>query len=371
MSKASGIINMTGSHIWVEGMQDYRPIGAFSFLGRYRVVDFPMSNFSNSGIDRISVVAGSNPRSLTEHINDGRHYNINSKRGNVEILFAENSAKNSIYNTDIACLSKNMENIKKMHRDYVVIAPSHIIYAMDYSEVLDAHKASGADITMVYHSTKRANKLYANCYYLTLNKQKGVLGLHINRGDEAERDISLDTYVMKTALFEELVNKAKALSSMYTLAQVINASCAELDVRAYAHEGYVSAITDLHQYYYGNLELLDMKQAEELVTEEWPIYTRTNDSAPTKYGVDAEVKHSVVSNGCMIDGTVENSIIGRECTIKKGAVIKNSVILPDTLVEENVTVECQVVDKHSKLIHCDKLVATPENPGYVKRGDTL
>ena len=93
MAKASGIINMTGNHIWVEGMQDYRPIGAFSFLGRYRVVDFPMSNFSNSGIDRISVVAGNNPRSLTEHIGDGRHYNINSKRGNVEILFAENSAK--------------------------------------------------------------------------------------------------------------------------------------------------------------------------------------------------------------------------------------------------------------------------------------
>ncbi len=371
MAKASGIINMTGSHIWVEGMQEYRTIGAFSFLGRYRVIDFPMSNFSNSGIDRISVVAGRNPRSLTEHIGDGRHYNINSKRGNVEILFAENSAQNSIYNTDIACFSKNIENIVKKNREYVVIAPSHFVYKMDFSEMLDSHVASGADITVLYHGTKRANLLYANCYYLTLNKQKGVLGFEINKGDEGARDISLDTYVMKTDLFVELVQKAQSLSSMYTLAQIINASCADLDIRGYAHKGYVAAITDLHQYYYGNLELLDMTQAEELVSEEWPIYTRTNDSAPTTYGVDAEVKHSVVSNGCTIDGVVEDSIIGRGCTIKKGAVVKNCVILPDTLIESGVTVEYQVVDKHSKLIHSTTLTATDTNPGYVRRGDIL
>lgn len=371
MAKASGIINMTGNHIWVEGMQDYRPIGAFSFLGRYRVVDFPMSNFSNSGIDRISVVAGSNPRSLTEHLGDGRHYNINSKRGNVEILFAENNAKNSIYNTDIACFSKDMENIKKMHREYVVIAPSHIVYKMDYSKALEAHIASGADITVVYHNTQRADILYPNCYYVTLNKQKGVLSFDIHKGDEACRDISLDTYIMKTELFEELVNKAKSLSSMYTLTQVINASCADLDVRGYEHKGFIVAITDLQQYFYGNLELLDMEKAEDLINEDWPIYTRTNDSCPTKYYDTADVKHSVISNGCLIEGTVENSIIGRGCTIKKGAVIKNSLILPDSVIEEGVVVECQVVDKHSKLIHCDKLIAEYTNCGYVKRGDTL
>ena len=107
MAKAFGIINTTGNHIWVEGMQEYRPIGAFSFLGKYRVIDFPMSNFSNSGIDRIHVIAGSKPRSLTEHIGSGRHYNINSKIGNVQILFAENQSRNSIYNTDIAVLDEN------------------------------------------------------------------------------------------------------------------------------------------------------------------------------------------------------------------------------------------------------------------------
>lgn len=371
MAKASGIINTTGNHIWVEGMQEYRPIGAFSFLGRYRVIDFPMSNLSNSGIDRINILVGSKPRSITEHIGDGRQYNINSKRGKVEILFAETNGKNSIYNTDVAVFAENMRDIKKMGNPYVIITPSHMVFKMDYSELLDAHVASGADVTLLYHKACRANLLYLNCDYVELNRQQGVLEIAKNRGNEAERDIFLDTYVMKIELFEELVNKAKEMSSMFTFAQIVNIVCKDLDVRGYEHKGFLAAITDLQNYYLSNIELLDMEIAEELVNADWPIYTRTNDSCPTKYFKTADVKHSVVSNGCLIEGTVENSIIGRGCTIKKGAVIKNSVVLPDTLIEEGIELDYQVVDKHSNLIHCDKLIGTADNVGYVKRGDTL
>ena len=372
MAKAFGIINTTGNHIWVEGMQDYRPIGAFSFLGKYRVIDFPMSNFSNSGIDRIHLIAGSKPRSLTEHVGSGRHYNINSKRGNVQILFAENYSRNSIYNTDIAVLDENLaDSVAKMKEPYVVVAPSHMVFKQDYKALLDAHVASGADITLLYHSTEEATSRFLNCDYVELNRQKGVLSIAKNRGNEASRDIFMDTYVMKTELFVELIKKAKALSSMYTLAQIVNLSCAELDVRGYAHEGYFAAVTDLKSYYNANLALLDIDAAEELFSEDWPIYTRTNDSAPTQYFADANVKQSVVSNGCFIKGTVENSIIGRGCTIEEGVVIKNSVVLPDTYIAKDIVLDCQVVDKHSKLLHCKELIATVEEPGYVKRGDTL
>ena len=372
MAKAFGIINTTGNHIWVEGMQDYRPIGAFSFLGRYRIVDFPMSNFSNSGIDRIHVIAGSKPRSLTEHIGSGRHYNINSKRGNVQLLFAENQSRNSIYNTDIAVLDDNLaDSVAKMNEPYVIVVPSHMVFKQDYKALLDAHVASGADITLLYHSTEEATSRFLNCDYVELNRQKGVLAIAKNRGNEAQRDIFLDTYVMKTDLFVELIKKAKALSSMYTLAQIVNLSCAELDVRGYAHEGYFAAITDLKSYYDANLALLDMDEAEALINESWPIYTRTNDSAPTQYFPTANVKQSAVSNGCLIKGSIENSIIGRGCTIEEGAVIKNSVVLPDTYIAADTVVSCQVVDKHSKLLHCKELIATVEEPGYVKRSDTL
>ena len=121
MAKAFGIVNTSGNHIWVEGMQDYRPIGAFSFMGRYRITDFPISNLSNSDIDRIQVFAGANPRSLIEHVGSGRHYNINSKRGKLQILFAESQSKNDIYNTDIAAFWANLDNIQKMKEEKISI----------------------------------------------------------------------------------------------------------------------------------------------------------------------------------------------------------------------------------------------------------
>lgn len=372
MEKAFGVINTTGNHIWVEGMQDYRPIGAFSFLGRYRIVDFAMSNFSNSDIDRIHVLAGSKPRSLTEHLGTGRQYNINSKRGKVQILFADNYSRNSIYNTDIAAFHENMDDsIAKMAEPYVIVAPSHMVFKQDFKALLNDHIASGADITLLYHPTVCANEAYLNCNYLTLNRQNGVLAIAKNKGDEIQRNIFMDTYVMKTDLFMELIQKARALSSMYTLAQIVNLFCEELDVRGHAHEGYFAAITDFKSYYDANMSLLDIDSAEELINEDWPIYTRTNDSCPTKYLADADVKHSVISNGCLIEGTIENSIIGRGCTIKKGVVIKNSVVLPDSLIEEGIIIENHVIDKHSVLLHCKELIAPADAPGYVRRGDIL
>lgn len=371
MAKAFGIVNTSGNHIWVEGMQDYRPISAFSFLGRYRVVDFPISNMSNSGIDRIQVFAGNNPRSLIEHLGSGRHYNINSKKGKLQILFAESHSKNDIYNTDIAAFWANLDSIQKMKEEYVVITPSHMIFSMDFSMLLDEHAKSGADITLAYHAVNDATSNHLNCHFLTLNRQNGVLAISKNRGDEAVRDIFMDTYVMKKELFLNLIERARRLSSMYTLAQIVNIVCEEMDVRSYKHEGYFAAITNFKSYYDANLSLIDYDSTKDLFDEEWPIYTRTNDSCPTQYYDTAEVKQSVVSNGCIIEGSVINSVIGRGCTIKKGAVVKNAVILPDSYIAENILVENHVVGKHSKLIHCKELVADPETPGYVRRGDTL
>ncbi|MDY3919534.1 MAG: glucose-1-phosphate adenylyltransferase subunit GlgD [Candidatus Limivivens sp.] len=371
MYKAFGIINSSGNHIWVEGMQTYRPIGAFSFLGRYRVIDFPISNMSNSDIDRIQVYVRNNPRSLVEHIGTGRHYNINSKRGKLQTLFAKSSSENDIYNTDIAAFSENIESIEKMHHPYVVIAPSYMIYKADYNALLDSHIESGADITLLYHSVENAKEAFLNCDILNLNKQKGVLSIEKNRGAAKNRNIFMDTYIMKKELFIELIHKAQKLSSMYTLPQIVNIECSELDIRGVAHRGFFATITDFKSYYDANLALIDYKAAQNLFDENWPIYTRTNDSCPTQYFDTAEVKNSVVSNGCLIEGTVENSVIGRGCIIKKGAVIRNSVILPDALIGENVRVENQVVDKHTKLLHAKDIIATPEKPGYIRRGDTI
>lgn len=371
MYKAFGIINSSRRNIFVEGLQDYRPIGAFSFLGRYRVIDFPISNMSNSDIDRIQVYVNNKPRSLVEHLGTGRHYNINSKSGRLEVLFSQSSNKDDIYNTDISAYLENMECIDRMHHPYVVIAPAYMIYSADYSRLIESHIESNADITLLYHSVDDAKENYLNCCFLNLNRQKGVLSIEKNQGSAKSRNIFMDTYIMKKELFVELVNKARKISSMYTLADVVNAECEELDVRGIAHRGYFASITDFKSYYNANMSLIDYKAASELFHEDWPIYTRTNNSCPTHYFDSSVINNAVVSDGCSIEGTVENSIIGRGCTIKKGAVVKNSIILSGTVVGEDVHVINQVVDKHSQLIHVKEICGEQENPGYIKRSDTI
>ncbi len=189
MARAFGIVNFAGNHIQVEGMQAYRPVGAFSFLGRYRVIDFQISNMSNSGIDHIQVYIRRKPQSLTAHLGTGRHYNINSKRGRLQILYAELGTGLTIYNNDIAAYMENMEYIEKEHYPYVILAPSYMIYTENYSELLQNHIDSGADITLLYHSVDNAKEYFLNCYTLNLNRQKGVLSIDQNHGNAKNRNI--------------------------------------------------------------------------------------------------------------------------------------------------------------------------------------
>ena len=286
-------------------------------------------------------------------------------------MFAQNSSENDVYNTDIASFYENIEFIERMHEPYVIIAPSYMVYAEDYRELLQTHIDSGADITLLYHSVDNAREKFLNCDILNLNKQKGVESIEKNRGSAQKRNIFMDTYVMSKELFIELIKKARKISSMYTLPQIVNESSADLDIRGVSHRGYFASITDFNSYYNANISLIDIKTAEGLFNPEWPIYTRTNDSCPTHYYKTAQIRNSVVSNGCQVEGTIENSILGRGCIIHKDAVIKNSVILSGAEIGEGVHVENQVVDKMVKILHVKEVVSDPALPGYIKRRDIL
>lgn len=371
MYKAFGIVNSSSKNIRVEGLEDYRPIGAFSFLGRYRVVDFPISNLSNSGIDRIQVYVQEKPRTLVAHIGTGRHYNINSKSGKLQILFSDTAKRNDIYNTDISAYYENLECIEAMHHEYVVITPDYMVYSADFSTLIEQHIDSGADITLLYHSVDNAKEAYLNCNILNLNKQRGVLSIEPNHGNAKNRNIFMDTYIMKKDLLVDLIKKARATSSAFTLTDIINELHNDLDVRGISHRGFFASITDFQSYYDANMDLINIKTAQTLFDPEWPIYTRTNDSCPTHYYDTAEIRNSVVSNGCQVEGTIENSILGRGCIIHKGAVIKNSVVLAGAEIGEGVHVENQVVDKLAKILHVKEVVSDPALPGYIKRGDII
>ncbi len=371
MVNALGIIQPSNSHFWVDGMEDHRTSGAFSCMGRYRTIDFPISNLSNSGIEQIQVYIKRKPNTLVQHIGTGRQYNINSKTGKIQLLIGLSGNNHDLYNTDIINYLDNIDDYEMMKQEYVIITPSYMIFKQDYRSLLEKHIESGADISLLYHSVDNAKEAFFNCNTLVFNRQKGLEKIEKNRATAKNQNIFMETYVLSRKLFIELVKKAYATSSLYNFINIVDDSAADLDIRCIPHKGYFTAITDFKSYYDANLNLINSGHAKDLFTKDWQFYTRTNNSCPTRYYKGSKVSSSVISNGCKIMGTIINSVIGRECTIEEGAVIENSVILSSTYVGAGVHVKNHVVDKHVSITKVKDIIAEDGCIGYIRRNDKV
>lgn len=369
--RALGIINFEDSTAAIEGLGQYRPTPGIAFMGRYRIIDFVLSNMTNSGIDNVQVYCKEKPRNLFEHLGTGQFYNINSKRGKLRILYGEKTFSSPVYNHDVANFMLNMQYIEQDTNPYVVIAPSYFIYSLDYNTVLEEHIASKADITVLYTNTNQAKTSFHSCDTVILDKFKRVTGFDKNRGNRKNATISLEAYVLSKTLFIDLVKKAAETSSLFWFKDILRDMCDELDMRGYHVKGYVACLNSLQEYYRISMELKDRQNASQLFKKDWPVYTKTNDSSPTMFAVGSNVTGSMIANGCEIYGEVHNSIISRNVTICKGAVVKDSIVLPGAYIGERAKLDHVVVDKYAIIHHVKELRGTDEDLVYVKRRDRI
>ncbi|MCH3960693.1 MAG: glucose-1-phosphate adenylyltransferase subunit GlgD [Solobacterium sp.] len=369
--KALGIINFENSNANIEGLSEYRPVPAIAFMGRYRIIDFVLSNMTNSGISRVQVYLKEKPRNLIEHLGDGSHYNINSKRGKLRILYGEKTFTSAVYNHDVANFMLNMQYIEEDENPYVIIAPSYFVYSLDFSTVLQHHIESHADVTCLYYNASDAKEAFLGCDTIAMDRSKRITEFSTNRGKKKNAAISLEAYVMSKKLFIDLVKKAAATSSLYWFKDILKDSVDELDIRGYGIKGFVACINNLPEYFRYSMLLKDRGVASGLFKPGWPIYTQTNDSSPSKYTEGSSVKGSVVANGCVIEGNVKDSIISRNVTIRKGAIVKDSIILPGSYIGENAKLDHVIVDKYAIVHHIKELKGTNEAPVYVKRRDRI
>lgn len=373
MSSALGIIPISDPNISVKGLQKFRPVAAYNFLGRYRLVDFPISNMSNSGIDSIKLFANGNIRPVIDHLSEGaRQYNINSKHGSLDLLPLINE-DDKAYITDIDSYYEVMDILEADKNEYVVIAPVNIIYIADYSDLLEKHIESEADISILYQSTDQAKEKYINCDTLVLNRQKGVKKIEPNLGKYKNRNISLETYIMKKSLFLQLIEEARKESSMYWLKDIISDHCENdtLNVRGTVYRGNVYYIYDLKSYYDCNMALLDEANILALNNPEWPIYTRTNDSAPAIYLKDGSASKSLICNSTEIGGKVVRSVIGRNVKIGKGAIVEDCIISTGVTIAPNSVLKYAIVDKHTKISKKKDIEGTQDNPVYIARRENI
>lgn len=371
MKNVLGIISYDDASVHVVGPDEFRPIPALSFVGRYRLIDFVLSNYTNSGIKDIQVYVKNKPRSIFEHLGTGRQYNINSKHGRLRILTGEKPVQSEAYNHDVTSYLQNMSHIENNPADMVVVAPSHMIYTVDFRKVFEYHKENNADVTVLYKTIDNANTTFIGADTLILDASKRVVDLEKNRGKFKNRHVSLAAYVMSKELFINIVHLADNLSTVYTLRDALQEQVKDLKMMGYSVDSYVACINSLQAYFDCNQELLDFKVSSRLFKHDWPIHTRTNDSCPTRYTKDAKVTNALISNGCLIEGEVRNSVIGRGVVINQGCVIENSIILAGTVIAENTTVKYAIIDKEALVTKTKEVIGQAHQAMYVKRSDRI
>ncbi|HAK05591.1 MAG TPA: glucose-1-phosphate adenylyltransferase subunit GlgD [Firmicutes bacterium] len=371
MKKIMGLCNLHAP-VTLNELTHARPIASTSFLGRYAFIDFPLSNFSNSGIDEVGILVRNQPRSILKHLGSTNVWNTNTKLGYEAIMYNEKFAHTQQYNHDINNIIANDWIFFDVKPDLFVIAPAHIIYPLDFNKMIAAHEATGADITILYAAINDGKVNFVEGDQLSISSEDHIDGMNINKGTKDQIFVSMETYVLDMLRLQRLLDIAKATSAFYSLrdiiAYVINH---DWKVIGYRHEGYVRHFSSMKQYRDHSLELLNYDIRKQLFLEDWPIFTVTHDTPPSKYGLQAQVKNSFIANGSRINGKVNNSIISRNVVIEEGAVVKNSIIFTDTKIGKNVRVNNAVIDKHVQIREVKDISGTEHDPLYVKQGDRI
>ena len=257
------------------------------------------------------------------------------------------------------------------HYEYVVIAPVNMLYKGNYADLLQQHIDSGAEVSVLYQHVDNAKEHYIGCDVLQMNKQRGVLSIDQNLGNYKSRYLSLQTYIMSKEIFKKLVDEALEISSMYWFKDILNDKCVDMDVRGLNYRGHIYVVNDLKSYYECNMAFLNEENMKDIADPDWPVYTRTSDSAPAIYLNGGYANASLVSNGCEISGAIKNSIIGRSCKIGKDAVIENCIIMPDVEIGDYAHLKNVIVDKHSKITKKKDLAGLEDNPLYIGRRENV
>lgn len=352
-------------------LTENRPLGATTFLGRYGLMDFTLSNFSNSGINKVSVLCEKGLHSVRSHVESGNIWINNTKTGHFDIIFNENGILSPKFNTDIANLLAYKNSVNDFGCDVVIVAPAFFLCNLDFRQIVDIHRKENRDITVVYSPRKDANKSFINCDSLKINaKSKTIRSVSINHGEEKEANISLETYVFSLEAFKKLIRQAPKVSALYNIRDMVNHYIKEKDTKVHSYEfnGYVVPILSDKDYVNYSFKLLKYTERRKLFDENWPIYTTTHNTPPTQYGENASVKNSFIANGSKINGVVENSIISRNVVVEEGAVVRNCILFTKTYVGKNTKLDYVVADKNVAIQELKNVKGDKNDVLFIKQG---
>ena len=374
-TNALGIIFPNSYDNTVPELVTERAMASIPFAGRYRMVDFVLSSMANCGISNVSIVVRKNYHSLMDHLGSGRAWDLLRKNGGLSIFppYAEKNMK--VYSGRVEALESILPYLKCKKEKYVIMMDANIAVDFDFNAMLAEHIESGADVTVAYTEQEIPAELiragvHGDMYY-TLKLDDGrVRRIFMNSEMCGKQNLSMNIYIMDR---EALIDKIHA-------AFVRGYSCFERDIlaprlekyniRGYKYDGYYARICGLKSYFDENMKLLDDENLDALFTG-GQIYTKIRDDNPTRYINGCKTKNNLVADGCVIEGDVENCVLFRGVKIAKGAKIRNSVLMQDTVVNAGARLDYVVTDKNVTIEVGQELKGTDTQPFYVAKGHTV
>ena len=370
---AASAVGVIFTHIHEENVPELvrrRTMASIPFGGRYRLIDFALSNMVNSGITTVGLSVNNNYRSLIDHIGSGKDWDLARKDGGLILLPPYSDRTDKIYSTRMEALSSLTGFLSRRKEKYVVLYDCDHVAKFDISSIIEAHEKKNADITLMTY--KGATEKTTNYLVVNADKENRVTeAQYVTYGKKKdEGSVYTGVMVITRQFLLNIVEDSVTHGFSSFEKDVIIRQANSLNIYNYDFNGYYAGIDSLAAYYKYNMELLRKDVRDELFGDR-DIYTKVRDSAPSKYGANAIVKNSLISDGCVIEGVVENSILFRGVKVGKGAVVRNAIVMQDSVIGDGATLECTVTDKNVVIGDKRHLSGCETLPYYIQKGALL
>lgn len=374
-ANAIGIIFPNSYDNLVPELAGDRLMASIPFAGRYRIIDFLLSSLANCGISNIAIVVRENYHSLMDHLGSGRAWDLLRKNGGLSIFppYAEKNMK--VYSGRVEALDSILPYLKSKKEKYVIMMDANIAVDFDFNAMLAEHIESGADVTVAYTEQEIPAELiragvHGDMYY-TLKLDDGrVRRIFMNSEMCGKQNLSMNIYIMDREALIDKIHAAFVRGSSCFERDILAPRLEKYNIRGYKYDGYYARICGLKSYFDENMKLLDDENLDALFTG-GQIYTKIRDDNPTRYINGCKTKNNLVADGCVIEGDVENCVLFRGVKIAKGAKIRNSVLMQDTVVNAGARLDYVVTDKNVTIEVGQELKGTDTQPFYVAKGHTV
>ncbi len=359
-----GIIFSASCDTMMPELTHHRTTGSVPIGGKYRMIDFALSNMSNSNINNVGIVAKSGFMSLMDHVGSGKPWDLSRKRSGVTILPPYSGVT---FATEIETVSQLHGYFEDAKEEYVLLVQSNIIHNIDYTDMFRRHSENNADITIVTKKMIVPDKLPAADF---TSDETGLVNKIVMKPNATDPiNLGIGVVLIKKDLLLHMVSEAIGENQL-NFPRLLQSCVDRYRIFSYEITDYCSIISSTKAYFDFNMSLMDNNIRKELFAKR-PIYTKVRDDRPCKYGLNSSVKNSLISQGCIIEGEVENCVISKGVHIAKGAKVSNCIIMQDTEIGENCNLNYVIIDK-DVMIHNDKsLMGTASYPIYIAKKSVI